>query len=68
MAKTNKITIRVTPARRTETISWSGSGAFGSLNLSTVAGELVNQPLTSETTAHGYWNQILTAVLAQIPA
>lgn len=66
MAKSNKITIRVTPARRTETISWQASGQFGELTLSQESGELVNQPLTSTTTVKAYWTAVLNAVLANL--
>lgn len=66
MAKSNKIVIRVTPARRTETISWQGSGQFGNLTLSQEFGELPNQPLTSTTSVKAYWTAVLNAVLANL--
>ena len=66
MAKSNKITIRVTPARRTETISWQGSGEFGSLTLSQESGFLQNQPLTSAASVKDYWTTVLNAVLANL--
>lgn len=67
MAKSNKLTIRITPARRTETITWQGSGVFGTLNLSTYSGELMNQPLTSGASAEAYFKAVVTAVLAAMP-
>ena len=66
MARANKITIRVTPSRRTEDVTWSGSGQFGSLNLSTTRGQLLGQPLTSEATSNAYWRDVLTLVLSQL--
>ena len=66
MATSNKLTIRVSPGRRTQTLSWQGSGQFGELTLSQEAGFLQNQPLTSATTVKAYWTAILNAVLAEL--
>lgn len=66
MAKTTKITIRVNPARRSETISWSGAGSFGSLNLAQTSGQLNNEPLTSAATPNAYWAAVLALVVAQL--
>ncbi len=66
MAKNNKITIRVSPGRRTETISWQGAGSFGTLVLSKSSGQLLNQPLTTGVSENAYWNAILAAVLPHL--
>lgn len=66
MAKSTKFTIRVTPARRSETISWSGAGQFGSLNLAQVSGQLNNEALTSAATPQAYWAAVLALVAAQL--
>lgn len=66
MAEQNKITIRVLPGRRAETISWQGAGTFGSLILAQSVGQLVNEPLTSATTPNLYFNGILTLVLPHL--
>lgn len=66
MAKDNKITIRVSPGRRTESITWSASGQFGLLNLSQEFGTIPNQQLTSAATVKAYWTDVLNAVLANL--
>lgn len=68
MASSNKITIRVTTARRTQTISWSSTGQEGSVNLSQTSGELHNVPLTDMSGSDAYWNGIVALVLPEIPA
>jgi len=66
MPKSNKITIRITPGRRSETITWSGAGTFGSLTLSQVNGQLTNEPLTSAATGALYFQQVLNLVSAAL--
>lgn len=66
MAAPNKITIRVLPGRRAETISWQGSGTFGSLILAQSFGQLVNEPLTSAATPNLYWNGVVALVLPHL--
>ena len=62
MGATTKFTIRISPTRRDETITWSAVGQFGTLNLSTVSGQLVNAPLTSAATPEAYFAAILELV------
>jgi hypothetical protein len=66
VARANKITIRVSPNRRDEDITWTATGQFGALNLSTTSGQLLGQPLTSAASADAYWAAVLTAVLSQL--
>ena len=66
MAKANKITIRITPGRRSETISWSGAGVFGSLVLAQTSGQLTNEPLTSAATSNLYFQQVLNLASAAL--
>ena len=66
MAKTNKIVIRVTPGRRTQSISWQGSGDFGTLNLSQEFGTIPSMQVTSEATVKAYVTAILAAVSAAL--
>jgi hypothetical protein len=68
MASSNKITIRVTTARRHQNIYWSTTGVEGSVNVGQTSGQLLNQPLTDMSSSDAYWNGIVTAVLAEIPA
>ena len=68
MASSNKITIRVTTARRTQNIYWTTTGVEGSVNVGQTHGQLLNVPLTDMSSSDAYWNGIVTLVLAQIPA
>jgi hypothetical protein len=68
MASSNKITIRVTTARRTQSISWSSVGQEGTVNMSQTSGTLNNVPLSDMSSSDAYWNGILALVLPEIPA
>lgn len=68
MASSNKITIRVTTARRTQSIFWTSVGVEGSVNMSRTSGQILNVPLSDLSSSDAYWNGILTLVLAEIPA
>ncbi len=68
MASSNKITIRVTTARRTQSIFWTSVGVEGSVNMSQTSGQILNVPLSDLSSSDAYWNGIVTLVLAQIPA
>ena len=68
MAKANKLTIRVTTARRTQNNYWSSTGVEGGVNLSQTSGELLGIPLSDMSNSDSYWNAILTLVLPDIPA
>ena len=68
MASSNKITIRVTTARRTQSIFWTSVGVEGSVNMSRTSGQILNVPLSDLSSSDAYWNGILTLVLAQSPA
>jgi hypothetical protein len=68
MASSNKITIRVTTARRTQSIFWASVGVEGSVNMSRTSGQILNVPLSDLSSSDAYWNGIVTLVLAQIPA
>lgn len=68
MASSNKITIRVTTARRTQSIFWTSVGVEGSVNLSQTSGQILNVPLSDMSSSDAYWNGVLALVLPQIPA
>ena len=68
MASSNKITIRVTTARRTMNVYWTSTGVEGAVNVGQTKGQLLGIPLTAMTSSDTYWNGIVTAVLAEIPA
>jgi hypothetical protein len=67
VATSSKLTVRVEPSRRTETIVVKTTGRFATLNLATGPLWLGNQPLTSATTAKEYWTAILNLVIANLP-
>jgi len=68
MASSNKLTIRVTTARRTQNIYWTSTGVEGAVNVGQTKGQLLGVPLTAMTSSDAYWNGIVDLVLAQIPA
>lgn len=68
MATSNKITIRVTTARRTQSIFWTSVGQEGAVNMSRTSGQLIAVPLSDMTSSDAYWNGILALVLPEIPA
>lgn len=68
MASSNKITIRVTTARRTQSIFWTSVGQEGGVNMSQTKGQLLNVPLSDMSDSDSYWNGILNLVLPHISA
>lgn len=66
MARSNKITIRISEARRSAAISWRCTGSSGNLILSQESGDLANAPLPrTDTNAH-YWADVLNQVLPNL--
>lgn len=63
MARSNKITIRVTEARRSATIEWSATGSSGTLVLSQETGQVTNGTLPRQDTVAHYWTDVLNQVL-----
>lgn len=61
--RSNKLTIHVTPARHTQTMSIRASGRFGNVSLSIPPTYQAGQALSSATDHKTYWNAVL--VLAQ---
>lgn len=68
MAKTNKLTVRVTTARRTQNLFWATTGVEGLVPVNLTQGQILGIPLTDMSSSDAYWNAILTKVLADIPA
>lgn len=68
MATRNKLTITVTTARRSQSIFWRTTGQEGAVNVGRTQGQLLNVPLSDMASSDAYWNGIVTAVLADIPA
>jgi hypothetical protein len=67
MATQNKITVRVTPSSKKQTISVRTTGTWGGVQLGGMNIDLPGQTLTVPTSDTQYWTAILTAVLAAIP-
>lgn len=66
MASDNKITIRVSTARRTQSIRWSSTGQEGNVNMSQTTGQLTDVPFGDMSDSDAYWKGILTLVQAAI--
>lgn len=66
MARANKITITITEARRSATISWRATGSSGSLILSQESGSLPNGTLPPGTSVKAYWADVLNQVLPNL--
>lgn len=66
MARSNKITIRISEARRTATITWAGTGSSGTLVLSQESGQVTNAPLPRTDTVAHYWTDVLNQVLPHL--
>lgn len=67
MATQNKITIRVTPAAKSQTVSVRTTGTWGGVTLAGMSIDLPQQTLVVPTSAGQYWTAILNEVLANIP-
>jgi len=67
VATPNKITIRVLPSSKKQTVSVRTTGQWGKVNLSGVTLNLNGLPLTVPTDAGEYWSAILNIVLANLP-
>lgn len=65
-ARANKITIRVTPSRRQETVSLSATGKFGKVSLTIPPTYDKGLPLSPATDEKTYWNAVLTTAQAMI--
>jgi hypothetical protein len=64
--RSNKITIRVTPARRQETISFRASGRFGKTSLTIPPQFHTGVTLSPTTDEKAYWNDVLVKVQAYV--
>jgi hypothetical protein len=62
-SRANKITVRVTPSRRQQTMSIHATGRFGKTSLSIPPTYQQGQALSAATDEKAYWNAVL--VLAQ---
>lgn len=65
-ARANKLTIRVTPSRRQETISFRASGRFGKTSLIIVPQYHTGVALSPTTDEKAYWNDVLVKVQAYV--
>jgi hypothetical protein len=65
-SRANKITIRVTPARRQETISFRASGRFGKTSLTISPQYHKGVTLSPTTDEKAYWNDVLVKVQAYV--
>lgn len=66
MATSNKLTIRVQTARRTQSIFWTSTGQEGGVNLSQTSGQLLGVPLSDMSSSDAYWDGIVTLVLPHL--
>jgi len=64
--RANKLTIRVTPSRRQETITFRASGRFGKTSLAIVPQYHTGITLSPTTDEKAYWNDILVKVQAYV--
>jgi hypothetical protein len=62
--RSNKITIRVTPARRQQTMSIRATGRFGKVSLSIPPHYTTGQTLSPATDEKAYWNDVLVKAQA----
>ena len=64
--RANKITIRVIPSRRQETISFRASGRFGKTSLVIAPQYHQGVTLSPTTDEKAYWNDVLVKVQAYV--
>jgi len=64
--RANKLTIRVTPSRRQETITFRASGRFGKTSLAIVPQYHTGITLSPTTDEKAYWNDVLVKVQAYV--
>lgn len=64
--RANKITIRVTPARRQQTMSLHATGRFGNVALSIPPTYEQGQALSPATDPKAYWSAVLTLAQAVV--
>lgn len=64
--RANKITIRVTPNRRQETISFRASGRFGKTSLIIPPQYHTGLTLSPTSDEKAYWNDVLVKVQAYV--
>lgn len=64
--RANKITIRVVPTRRQQTVSLSATGKFGKVSLSVPPTYNPGLPLSPATDQKAYWGAVLTVAQAMV--
>lgn len=65
-SRANKLTIRVTPNRRQETISYRASGRFGKTSLIIPPQYHTGVTLSPTSDEKAYWNDVLVKVTAYV--
>ena len=65
-SRANKLTIRVTPNRRQETISFRASGRFGKTSLIIPPQYHTGVTLSPTSDEKAYWNDVLVKVTAYV--
>lgn len=68
MADQSKMTIRVSAARNTTTLSLRSAGRYKGLVTNTVKVDLLRQPTFTSANELTYWHAVLNAALAEIIA
>ncbi|MBA0087587.1 MAG: hypothetical protein HRJ53_21590 [Acidobacteria bacterium Pan2503] len=68
MAAQAKITIRVSSARGSSTISYGTSGRYISLATNILGNDLARQPVQPTSTDKAFWASVLSIVSADIAA
>lgn len=68
MASQAKMTIRVSAARGSSTVSFSTNGRYVSFNTSGYQRQLLGQPVQPTASLEGFWAAVLAAVQASLTA
>jgi hypothetical protein len=66
MASNSKLTVRVSSARGSSTVQFSTTGRYVSLTTGGINETLLLQPIQPTSSAHAFWQSVLTLVQAQL--
>jgi hypothetical protein len=66
MSGSSKITLRVSPGKRGDTITWRAVGSYLGTLVNQVTGETSAYLMPSASDPQAYWHAVLTAVLAEL--
>lgn len=66
MSTSSKITLRVSPGKLGDTITWRSVGSYLSIPMNQITGSTTAFLAPSSSDPQAYWHAVLTAVLAQL--